>query len=122
MSLITNNLDQRTNNDSFSWGCFTVTLISSQCQTGVQDYEIFNGQLDLLGSWIVEAEDALKVQDPNGSTEPTVVQDRMEELKVFFVPFHVSSIDFKKKKKTPNPAYMSLSRNLCWNSAVWLLN
>lgn len=91
------------------------TLISSQCQTGVQDYEIFNEQLDSLGSWMVEAEDALKVQDPNGSTEPTVVQDRMEELKVLFFFFlfffRLSCIDFKKK--TPNPAHLSLSRNSC---------
>lgn len=64
---------------------FAFTLISSQCQTGVRDYEIFNEQLDSLGSWIVKAEEALEVQDPNGSTEPTVVQDRMEELKVVFV-------------------------------------
>lgn len=62
---------------------FLHSLISSQCQTGVQDYEIFNEQLDSLGSWIVKAEEALEIQDPNGSTEPTVVQDRMEELKVF---------------------------------------
>lgn len=92
------------------------TLISSQCQTGVQDYEIFNEQLDSLGSWMVEAEDALKVQDPNGSTEPTVVQDRMEELKVlfFFCSFFVCHVlTLKKKKKTPNPAHLSLSRNSC---------
>lgn len=101
---------------------FWFTLISSQRQTGVQDYEIFNEQLDSLGSWIVEAEDALKVQDPNGSTEPTVVQDRMEELKVFFLFILVLCIDLKKNKKKTNPAYMSLSRNSCWNSAVWLLN
>lgn len=61
---------------------FTLTMFSLQPQTGVQDYEIFNGQLDSLGRWIVEAEEALKVQDPNGSTDLTLVQDRMEELKV----------------------------------------
>lgn len=61
---------------------FTLTMFSLQQQTGVQDYEIFNGQLDSLGHWIVEAEEALKVQDPNGSTDLTLVQDRMEELKV----------------------------------------
>lgn len=57
-------------------------MFSLQPQTGVQDYEIFNGQLDSLCHWIVEAEEALKVQDPNGSTDLTLVQDRMEELKV----------------------------------------
>lgn len=51
-------------------------------QTGVQDYETFNDQLDSLGSWIVEAEEALETQDPNGSTNLIVIQDRMEELKV----------------------------------------
>lgn len=51
-------------------------------QTGVQDYEIFSDQLDSLGGWIIEAEEALKVQDPNGSTNLTAIQDRMEELKV----------------------------------------
>lgn len=58
--------------------------ISFPHQTGVQDYETFNDQLDSLGCWIVEAEEALRVQDPNGSTDPTVIQDRMEELKVCF--------------------------------------
>lgn len=53
-------------------------------QTGVQDYEVFNGQLDSLGRWIVEAEGALKTPDPNGSTDLALVQDRMEELKVGF--------------------------------------
>jgi len=35
-----------------------------------------------MGRWIVEAEEALTVQDPNGSTDQSVIQDRMEELKV----------------------------------------
>ena len=53
------------------------------------DYETFNDQLDSLGNWVVEAEEALKVQDPNGSTDLTVILDRMEDLKVFFV-FYVT--------------------------------
>ena len=56
--------------------------ISLPRQTGVQDYETFNDQLDSLGSWVVEAEEALKVQDPNSSTDLTVILDRMQELKV----------------------------------------
>lgn len=52
-------------------------------QTGVHDYETFNDQLDSLSSWITEAEWALKIQDPNGSTDLIAIQDRMEELKVF---------------------------------------
>lgn len=62
---------------------FPLADVSLPNQTGVQDYETFNDQLDSLGCWIVEAEEALKVQDPNGSTDLTVIQDRMEELKVF---------------------------------------
>lgn len=49
---------------------------------GVQDYETFSEQLDSLGRWMVEAEEALKVQDPNGSSDLSIIQDRMEELKV----------------------------------------
>uniref|UniRef100_UPI003AAF302D nesprin-1-like n=1 Tax=Centroberyx gerrardi TaxID=166262 RepID=UPI003AAF302D len=56
-------------------------------QTGVQDYETFNDQLDCLGCWIVEAEEALKVQDPNGSTDLSIIQDRMEELKRLMLKF-----------------------------------
>lgn len=64
-----------------------LTSLSLLHQTGVQDYETFNDQLESLGSWIVEAEEGLKVQDPNGSTDLTVIQDRMEDLKVCFVIF-----------------------------------
>lgn len=56
-------------------------------QTGVQDFETFNKQLESLGSWLIDAEEALRAQDPNGCTELTVIQDRMEELKVFIVCF-----------------------------------
>lgn len=49
---------------------------------GVQDYETFNEQLGSLGRWMVEGEEALKVQDPNGSSDLSIIQDRMEELKV----------------------------------------
>ena len=51
-------------------------------QAGVQDYETFNEQLDTLGRWIVEAEEALKGQDPNGSSDQSIIQERMEDLKV----------------------------------------
>ena len=51
-------------------------------QTGVHDYETFSEQLDSLGRWIVEAEEGLKVQDPNGSTDLSLIQDRMGDLKV----------------------------------------
>jgi len=62
-----------------------LTFMPSLYQTGVQDYETFTEQLKSLGCWIVEAEEALRVQDPNGCTDLTVIQDRMEDLKVFVV-------------------------------------
>lgn len=52
------------------------------CQTGVQYYESFNKLLESLASWTVEAEDVLKVQDPIGCNNMTVIQERLEELKV----------------------------------------
>uniref|UniRef100_A0AAV2JAL2 Calponin-homology (CH) domain-containing protein n=1 Tax=Knipowitschia caucasica TaxID=637954 RepID=A0AAV2JAL2_KNICA len=59
----------------------------SSLQTGVHDYETFNDQLDSLGNWITEAEDVLKIQDPNGSTDLTAIQERMEELKKLMLKF-----------------------------------
>lgn len=107
--------------------------ISLPHQTGVQDYETFNDQLDSLASWVVEAEEALKVHDPNGSTDLTVILDRMQELKVclFWIFFHLSiSCYFIKwnnkqaNKLTINKQkiVMSFYRDSCWNSAVWPLN
>lgn len=70
-----------------TWSYFTLIPISLLHQTGLQDYEIFNDQLDSLGCWIVEAEEALKMHDPNGATDVAVVQVRMEELKVLLFCF-----------------------------------
>lgn len=81
-------------------------MFSLQPQTGVQDYETFNGQLDSLGHWIVEAEEALKVQDPNGSTDLTLVQDRMEELKVLVMLY---------LKKTKTKHFSSYSQTCTYN-------
>ncbi|XP_076155328.1 nesprin-1 isoform X4 [Alosa pseudoharengus] len=50
-------------------------------QTGVQDYELFKEQLASLDSWMKEAEDALNGQDPTGSSDQSLIQGRMEELK-----------------------------------------
>lgn len=60
----------------------STAIVSSPFQTGVHDYEIFNQQLDALAGWVVEAEEALRVHDPNGSTDLTLIQERMQELKV----------------------------------------
>ncbi|KAJ0062831.1 hypothetical protein NL108_008118 [Boleophthalmus pectinirostris] len=56
-------------------------------QTGVHDYERFTDQLDSLGNWITEAEEVLKIQDPNGSTDLTAIQSRMDELKKLMLKF-----------------------------------
>uniref|UniRef100_A0A671SML9 KASH domain-containing protein n=1 Tax=Sinocyclocheilus anshuiensis TaxID=1608454 RepID=A0A671SML9_9TELE len=37
--------------------------------------------MDSLSRWIVEAEEVLKAQDPNGSSDQSLIRDRMEELK-----------------------------------------
>lgn len=57
------------------------------CQTGVSDYESFNKHLESLASWTVEADEVLKVQDPNGCNDMTVIKERMEELKVLYFFF-----------------------------------
>uniref|UniRef100_UPI00398E76DD nesprin-1 n=1 Tax=Pristiophorus japonicus TaxID=55135 RepID=UPI00398E76DD len=56
-------------------------------QAGVQDYEAFSRRLEALEKWIVEADEALKLQDPNRSSDLTIIQDRMEELKVQMLRF-----------------------------------
>lgn len=66
-------------------------FVSHVYQTGVQDYETFNKQLESLGCWLIEAEEALKAQDPNGCTDLAVIQDRMEELKVSIAFFSLDS-------------------------------
>lgn len=55
-------------------------------QTGVQDYQTFKDQLETLSCWIREAEEDLRVQDPNGCTSLSVIQSRMEGLKVSVPP------------------------------------
>ncbi|XP_045574102.1 nesprin-1 isoform X3 [Salmo salar] len=65
-------------------------------QMGVQDYETFSEQLDSLGRWMVEAEEALKVQDPNGSSDLSIIQDRMEELKRKILRFSSMAPDLER--------------------------
>ncbi|KAG8444139.1 hypothetical protein GDO86_009355 [Hymenochirus boettgeri] len=50
-------------------------------QTGVIDYEAFMRKLEDLEAWIIEAEKILNGQDPNRSSDLSIIQDRMEELK-----------------------------------------
>ncbi|XP_069788417.1 nesprin-1 isoform X16 [Narcine bancroftii] len=56
-------------------------------QSGIQDYEVFCKRLEALEKWIVEADEVLKLQDPNRSSDLTIIQDRMEELKVQMLRF-----------------------------------
>uniref|UniRef100_A0A4W3HCF8 Nesprin-1 n=1 Tax=Callorhinchus milii TaxID=7868 RepID=A0A4W3HCF8_CALMI len=56
-------------------------------QAGVQDYESFSKKLEALEQWIVEAEEMLKLQDPNRSSDLTIIQERMEELKIQMLRF-----------------------------------
>ncbi|XP_041710587.2 nesprin-1 isoform X1 [Coregonus clupeaformis] len=65
-------------------------------QTGVQDYETFSEQLGFLGRWMVEAEEALKVQDPNSSSDLAIIQDRMEELKRQILRFSSMAPDLER--------------------------
>ena len=55
---------------------------------GVQDYELFKEQLATLDSWMHEAEEALNGQDPTGSSDQSLIQNRMDDLKVRPHPSH----------------------------------
>ncbi|XP_056332550.1 nesprin-1-like isoform X3 [Danio aesculapii] len=65
-------------------------------QAGVRDYETFNEQLDSLSRWIVEAEEVLKGQDPNGSSDQSLIQDRMEDLKKQMLKFSSMAPDLER--------------------------
>ncbi|XP_073726049.1 nesprin-1 isoform X5 [Misgurnus anguillicaudatus] len=65
-------------------------------QAGVRDYETFNEQLDSLSRWIVEAEEVLESQDPNGSTDQSLIRDRMEELKKQMLKFSGMAPDLER--------------------------
>ncbi|KAG1946578.1 nesprin-1 [Pimephales promelas] len=65
-------------------------------QVGVRDYETFNEQLHSLSRWIVEAEEVLKGQDPNGSSDLSLIWNRMEELKKQMLKFSSMSPDVER--------------------------
>lgn len=46
------------------------------------DYETFVNSLENLEAWIVAAGEVLNGQDPNRSSDLSIIQERMEELKV----------------------------------------
>lgn len=51
-------------------------------KAGVLDYQTFAKNMQVLEAWITEAEEILKGQDPNHSSDLSEIQSRMEELKV----------------------------------------
>uniref|UniRef100_H3A7S5 KASH domain-containing protein n=1 Tax=Latimeria chalumnae TaxID=7897 RepID=H3A7S5_LATCH len=63
---------------------------------GVVDYEVFTKRLAALEKWIVEAEEILKGQDPNRSSDLSVIQDRMEELKQQMLKFSSMAPDLDR--------------------------
>ncbi|XP_009867463.1 PREDICTED: nesprin-1, partial [Apaloderma vittatum] len=56
-------------------------------QAGVLDYQTFSKNLQVLETWIREAEEILKGQDPNHSSDLSTLQTRMEELKSQMLKF-----------------------------------
>ncbi|XP_044527655.1 nesprin-1 isoform X1 [Gracilinanus agilis] len=65
-------------------------------QAGVLDYETFSKSLEGLEGWILEAEEVLKGQDPNHSSDLSTIQDRMEELKGQMLKFSSMAPDLDR--------------------------
>ncbi|KAJ8270593.1 hypothetical protein GJAV_G00116870 [Gymnothorax javanicus] len=65
-------------------------------QAGVQDFETFGEQLESLNCWALEAEEVLKGQDPGHSSDLSIIQDRMEELKALMLKFSSLSPDLER--------------------------
>uniref|UniRef100_A0A8C7KDH8 Spectrin repeat containing, nuclear envelope 1b n=1 Tax=Oncorhynchus kisutch TaxID=8019 RepID=A0A8C7KDH8_ONCKI len=74
----------------------TVEQALSRQLTTLQDYETFSEQLGSLGRWMVEGEEALKIQDPNSSSDLSIIQDRMEELKRQILRFSSMAHDLER--------------------------
>lgn len=51
-------------------------------KAGALDYQTFAKNLEVLETWITEAEETLKEQDPSHSSDVSAIQSRMEQLKV----------------------------------------
>ncbi|XP_074043952.1 nesprin-1 isoform X5 [Macrotis lagotis] len=65
-------------------------------QAGVLDYETFSKSLERLEGWILEAEEVLKGQDPNSSSDLSTIRDRMEELKGQMLKFSSMAPDLDR--------------------------
>ncbi|TSO25166.1 Nesprin-1 [Bagarius yarrelli] len=74
----------------------TLNRQQAALQAGMQDYETFNELLSSLGHWTIEAEEVLRGQDPNGSRDQLVIQQRMEELKKQMLKFSSMSSDLER--------------------------
>ncbi|XP_062428373.1 nesprin-1 isoform X2 [Rhea pennata] len=65
-------------------------------QAGVLDYQIFAKNLQVLEAWITDAEEVLKGQDPSHSSDLSVIQNRMEELKSQMLKFSSMAPDLDR--------------------------
>ncbi|XP_055981911.1 nesprin-1 isoform X7 [Sorex fumeus] len=65
-------------------------------QAGVVDYKSFTKSLDGLETWIVEAEEILQGQDPSHSSDLSIIQERMEELKGQMLKFSSMAPDLDR--------------------------
>ncbi|RMC12933.1 hypothetical protein DUI87_10460 [Hirundo rustica rustica] len=65
-------------------------------QAGVLDYQTFAKNLEVLETWITEAEETLKEQDPGHSSDVSAIQSRMEQLKSQMLKFSSMSPDLDR--------------------------
>lgn len=65
-------------------------------QAGVLDYETFVNSLENLEAWIVAAGEVLNGQDPNRSSDLSIIQERMEELKRQMLQFSSMAPDLDR--------------------------
>ncbi|KAJ7400746.1 hypothetical protein BTVI_102513 [Pitangus sulphuratus] len=65
-------------------------------QAGVLDYQTFAKNLEVLETWITEAEEILKEQDPSHSSDLSAIQSRMEQLKSQMLKFSSMAPDLDR--------------------------
>ncbi|XP_010787485.1 nesprin-1-like, partial [Notothenia coriiceps] len=74
--------------------------------------------------WVLEAEEALRAPDPSGSTEPPLIQNRMQELKSLMLRFsslspeldRVTELGYRLPLNDPEIKRLQ-SLNRSWSSA-----
>ncbi|XP_033368639.1 nesprin-1 isoform X3 [Parus major] len=74
------------------------TLCKQQAvlQAGILDYQTFSKSLEVLETWITEAEETLKEQDPSHSSDVSAIQSRMEQLKSQMLKFSSMAPDLDR--------------------------